>query len=154
MMSANDLVVLPSFQFFLYDAEGAGVALGFPTQRLTYRWLDRDGKENFNQPALHFGSRLPYDITVLPHPQENLTWAYNEFSMEIPYEHLFFSPINTSLPPSCCCRFARIAIRDISDTENIYQQTCGMQKQKPTADNGWHRSSCAKCWLLSEQCRL
>ena len=81
----------PSFQFDLYDAEGAGVALGSPTARLQYRWLDKNGNDNFNQPALHFGSRLPYDITVLPHPQENLTWAYNEFSMEIPYvKHPFF----------------------------------------------------------------
>ncbi|KAM0794876.1 hypothetical protein BDR22DRAFT_894761 [Usnea florida] len=83
--SISDQLGYSTFQFNLYDAEGAGVAYGNPTESLTYRWLDQNGNPNFNKPALHFGSRLPYDITVLPHPHENLTWAYNEFSMEIPY---------------------------------------------------------------------
>lgn len=73
-----------SFQFWLYDSDGAGVASGQPTEQLRYDWGDGFGNNNWNQPPLHFGSRLPYDITVLPHPQENLTWAYNEFSMTIP----------------------------------------------------------------------
>ena len=82
------VVVLSSFNFWLYDIDGTSVAGASPSPWQFYDWgSEFNDVTDWLQPPLQFQSSLPFNVSVLPHSDESVTWQYNGYTIQIPYAH-------------------------------------------------------------------
>lgn len=79
------VVVLSSFRFWLYDIDGTIVAGASPSSVQYYRWGSQYNNDtDWTIPALQFQSSLPFNVSVIPHSDESITWQYNDYTIQIP----------------------------------------------------------------------
>lgn len=77
---------LSSFRFWLYDIDGKAVAGAAPSSTQYYDWGSAFNDDtDWLLPPLQFQSSLPFNVSVIPHSDESVTWQYNQYVIQIPY---------------------------------------------------------------------